>query len=225
MENLLAITYPVLFAGGIIAALIVLLVLEIYNSKRVSKLTYPVYEFALKRAEDEAARIITEARAQARQLIEKAEEESLSVVGSHKAQDQAAEDAYQKGLQALESNLQNELQTRAAAAEEAEQKLSAAFESELHQAGEQSRTELAHAFDTLEKENATRIDERVAEAFAVAKRDAEAYERARKEAVDAHISALISETMKLVLQKNLPVEVHADLVRSALEEAKANRVF
>ena len=34
-----------------------------------------------------------------------------------------------------------------------------------------------------------------------------------------------SETMRLVLQQNVPKEIHADLVRTALEEAKASGIF
>jgi hypothetical protein len=216
---------PIVFAGGLIAAIIVLLVLEVYNSKRVSKLTEPVYEFAMKRAEDEAARIIAAARSEARQLMEKAEKESLDLVAAHKAEDEGAEKAYQSSIQSLEGQLRENLQAQAQSALETEQKLSEALATEIAAAGEQSRADLSKRFETIDKEAARLIDERVAEAFAAAKRDAEAYEHARKEAVDAQIFSLIGETMKILLQKNLPPEVHAEVVQAALEEAKANKVF
>ena len=216
---------PTIFAVSVALALIVLLAFAIYNSWRVNRLAYPAYEYALKRAEGEAERILVAARAEARQLIEKAEAESLSLVSAHKELDEAAERNYQKALQAMLERLEVRLKEDVAAAAGAGAKISTGFAAELKAIGEESRTQLAELVTVLEGEHTARIDERVEEVFAMAKKDAEAYARARKDAVDAHIVSLVGETIKIVLQKSMPPQVHESLVQAALEEAKANKVF
>src|SRR5258708_22740181 len=97
------------FAIGIGAALLVLLVLELYNSRRVNRLTYPVYEYALKRAEEEANRIVEQGRREARQLIEKAEADSLTLATARQNEEEVSKQAYEKALQTMLERLESEL--------------------------------------------------------------------------------------------------------------------
>lgn len=225
MAYLISMEPSTIFAAGVAVVVIVLLAFQIYNSRRVNRLAYPVYEYALKRAENEAERILVAARAEARQLVEKAEEESLSLVAAHKGLDEAAERNYQKALQAMLERLEVRLKEDVVAAGGVSTQISANFAAELKAVAEESRTHLGELFATLANENKARVDERVEQVFAAAKAEAEAYARARKDAVDAHIVALIGETMKIVLQKDMSPQQHESLVQAALQEAKANHVF
>ena len=77
------------FIAGIAIAIVVLLALEIFNNRRITKLTAPIYEFAVKRAEVEAERILQEAKEQARRIVAGAEAASMAqtAVRQKEAQD------------------------------------------------------------------------------------------------------------------------------------------
>lgn len=225
MSTLASMDPMVFFAVGITAALVFLLILEVFNSRRVNKLTYPVYEYALKRAEDEAARIVQTAREESRKLIDAAEKESMALVASRKTGGDAAEQAYTEALQSLLARLQSQFHTQAQSAVEQERRISDQVVQSLKSEGE---TAVAHERDmlsTLQGEIGKRIDEHMSLAFAAADKQIEEYARSRRDLVDAHIADLVAGTMKVVLKKNLPETVHADMVYAALEEAKAENVF
>lgn len=213
------------FAAGVALALIVLLAMEFYNSRRVNKLTYPVYEYALKRAEEEANRIVSQARAEARALVESAEAESVKLTTAHQREDDAAQQAYQSALQALLSRFENQIKVAADTADEANKRISAEAVEALKAQAHAAQEVQAQSLQATTAEMAKRVDERFAAAFAAAEKEVAEYARARKDLIDARIFELIGETMKIVFQKNLPSEVHMQLVRLALEEAKANKVF
>ncbi|MGH7141201.1 MAG: hypothetical protein ACREGH_01015 [Minisyncoccia bacterium] len=225
MSSIVSLAPLIGFAIVIVVVLVVLVALEIYNSRRVSKLAYPAYEYALKRAEDEANRIVEKAREEARQVLENAEKEGATIATKRNEEGEAAQKVYQDALQTMLSRLEAELKESTRAAADAQEKMATAFLAELQAQGASAREHLLRLYDDLEKENAKRVDEQVAAAFDSARREAETYARARKEAIDAHILALVGDTVKIVLKKDLPETLQAELVREALEEAKASNVF
>jgi len=213
------------FAVGLAFAFLILLSLEIYNSRRVNKLTYPAYEYAQKRAEEEAHRILEEARREARKIVSEAETAGLALSSTRKQEGEAAERSYEASLKALMQNLEGQLQHSIKLAEESQAKMSGALSSQLETEGKDARTRMAESITKIESEYRARMEAELSASLSAAREAAASYEKIRKEAIDDHIVALIGETMRIVLQKSLPKEVHADLARAALEEAKANGVF
>src|SRR5438132_7064622 len=101
MQHLTSIASTVWFAIGIVVVFAILIALEIFNSMRMNKITYPVYEYALKRAENEADHIIAAAREEARQLIERVTAENMSMATARKTETDAAGHAYDETFTAL----------------------------------------------------------------------------------------------------------------------------
>ena len=225
MQQLLSLDPTLGFAIGLAFAFLILLSLELYNSRRVSRLTYPAYEYAQKRAEEEARRIIEEAQKEARRIVSTAETAGLALTSTRKQEGESAEHAYEAALKELMQKLETQLQESVRMAEESQAKISAALSSQLEAEGKEARAHLAKSGTEIEAEYRSRLEGELATALLSAKEEAAGYARARKAAVDEHITALVGEALRVVLQKNVPKEIHADLARAALEEAKARGVF
>lgn len=213
------------FATGLALSLLVVLALELYNSRRITRLSKPIYEYALKRAEDDAARIVEDARKEARRLITEAESASISLTGTHKKENDDAERAYQAALQSMLSSLEARITESAKAAQEAQGRLGATMSADIEKEMQAARARIDSSIAAIEQAHKKRLDDELTQALQSARQEAAEYERARKAAVDTHILALVSETMRITLQRSLPKEVHADLVRAALDEAKASGIF
>jgi hypothetical protein len=225
MNALSSIDPMAFFAAGIAAALVVLLVLELLNNRRVTKLTYPVYEYALKRAEDEAERIVQTAREESRRIMEQAEKDSLALVSSRTADTETAQRAYADALQALLARLQSQFQSQAQSAAQMEHRIGDEIASSLKIEGDTALAHEREIMNKLDDDIQKHIDEHMNMAFEAIDKQVGAYERSRRDIVDARIAELVGETIKIVLQKNLPEGIHADMVYAALEEAKAVRAL
>lgn len=224
MDNALSLDPTLGFAIGLAFAFLILLSLEIYNGRRVSKLT-PAYEYAQRRAEDEADRIIEEARAEARKLMSAAESASTALARARKQEGETAEHAYEAALRDLMQKLEAQLTTSVKLAQESQAKISATLSSQLEAGGKEARAHLSESGTKIEQEYRSRLETELATTLAAAREEAAGYARARRAATDAEITSIVGEAMRIVLQKGMPKDVHADLVRSALEEAKASGIF
>lgn len=225
MADIMTLNPAFAFAGGLAVALIVLLVLEIYNSKRIGKISSPIYEFALKKAETEATRIVDEARQEARRLIEQAESASIALTGMRKGDIEKAEKNYETSLRTELEKMEGSIKKSEHIGEEVQKRIEGVLAGELEEGGKGARAKLEQALASLEATYAQQLKEQVAAIAADAKKHADEYERVRKQAVDERVLALVSDTVKIVLGQSLPPEVHASLARAALEEAKARGVF
>lgn len=213
------------FAIGLAFAFLILLALEIYNSRRVNKLTYPAYEYAQKRAEEEANRILEEARAQAHKIVSEAESAGLALSQTRKQEGEAAQRAYEIALKELLQKMESQLRDDSKQLQESQAKIAASISTQLEAESKEARSHMNESLAKIEQEFRATLEAELSAAIAGAKSEAAAYEKTRKTAIDEHISALIGETMRIVLQKNLPKDVHADLAKAALEEAKASGIF
>ena len=225
MQQLLSLDPTLGFAIGLAFAFLILLSLELYNSRRVNKLTYPAYEYAQKRAEEEAHRIIDGAQKEARKIVSTAETAGLALTSTRKQEGESAEHAYEAALKELMQKLEVQLQQSVKLAEESQAKISAALSSQLETEGKDARAHLRESGTKIESEYRSRLEGELSATLAAAKEEVDGYARARKAAIDEHITALVGEAVRIVLQKHLPKEIHADLARAALEEAKASGVF
>jgi|SRR3989344_1018443 len=225
MQNFFSLDPTLGFAVGLAIAFLILLSLELYNSRRVGKLTYPAYEYAQKRAEEEANRILEDARKEAHRIVSEAEIAGVALSSTRKQEGENAERAYEAALKDLMQKMEAQLQRSIQAASESQAKITTSISSQLETEGKEARAHLAESTASIEKEYRSRMETELSAALLAAKEEVAGYERARKAAVDEHITALVGETMRIVLQKSLPRDVHAELVRSALEEAKGSGIF
>ena len=217
---------PVLgFAIGLAFAFLMLLSLEIYNGRRVSKLISPGLEIAKRRAEEEARRLLEMARSEARKIVSEAETAGLARAATLQQEGRQAERAYEAALGDVLVRLEKKLEEDAGRARDSQEKIASKISAQLDAEATEARSHLAEGFSKIEGEYRSRLEAELTAAITAAKDEAAGYERARKAAIDEHIAAIVSETMRLVLQRGLPKEIHADLVRAALEEAKMKGIF
>lgn len=83
---------------GVLLAAIVVLILHLRNSSQLNRLTYPAYEYAVKKAQHEADALIKVAQEKAREIIAKAEEAGQESI---KEYDEAANQMQIKYREAL----------------------------------------------------------------------------------------------------------------------------
>src|SRR4051812_23312083 len=106
MHGLLSLNPTIGFAGGLGLAFLILLALELFNVRRVNKVTLAAQEITKKRAEEEASRMLEDARRDARKLVNDAETASLALTGTRKKEDESAEHAYEVALKDMLQKLE-----------------------------------------------------------------------------------------------------------------------
>lgn len=213
------------FMAGLGVALVVALALELYNSRRITKLTSPMYEYAVKKAENESAKIIEEAQKKARDLMAEAERASLAVTAERTKQSEGAEHAYEAALKTMLDTSQSQLAASAKTLRENQDHLSETMLTSMKKEEEEAKAKIVADIGAMTAEHKKRLDAAFEETLKAAKADAESYGEARKAAIEAHIFALVKEAVRITLQKSLPPEAHGELVRAALEEAKQIGTF
>jgi hypothetical protein len=213
------------FGVGLAVALVVILALEFLNSRRIERLASPTYEFMLNQAQQEADRVIAEARAEARAIVERAEAARAANAGELAKQDAAAASAHEEALRSVRDGFVTYLKRAADDTHANEEQALGALQTELAKEGEEARAELNRTLAEVRQGFAENVKGAFEAALAEARASAAAYEQARKDAIDAHAYELVAETTKLVLRESLPTDVHAALVRRALEAAKSAHVF
>ena len=208
-------TFELLFVGiiaVIVIGLVVFVALELYNSGRVSRLTSSVYEYALKRAEGEAERIVREAREEARRIVSKADEESLKRVESAKKESEAAHAAYAQALADMLKSLVERLEKATQATEEAQVQLSR----ERDVGRRASERAASKRLEELSHEHASRLEAHLVERFNQAEEELASYERARCAVVDEGMGAPVVETTPIVPPKEVTSSGTAALTSHAL---------
>ena len=80
--------------AGLVIASIIMLVLQIRNSTSINKLTFPAYEYVIKKAEHQANEIINEAQKQARLIVTQAEQGGQKTVASYTQDAAKAHESY-----------------------------------------------------------------------------------------------------------------------------------
>jgi len=78
---------------GVLIATIVVLVLNIRTTSQVNKMTFPAYEYAMKKAEHDAEGLLSDARKNARKIITEAEKAGHETISKYTDQ---AEDIHEK---------------------------------------------------------------------------------------------------------------------------------
>jgi F0F1-type ATP synthase membrane subunit b/b' len=245
-------------ALGLVIGMIILLVLQARSSTQINKLTFPAYEFTIKKAENEANAIIEKAQEQAREIVANAELESRTMLVGRTEESSKDYEAYSKSLETLKENLVNTLTKTVEDTHNRSQEISDTFvrhlenqdhemqkkiqglatqldeiperlrgQSGLIMEGLQERIarageQLEHALISSHDTHTEAIREHLHKGFEIAERDIEEYRKGRKALIDSHIEVLVKDVVRVALQKELTRADHADLVHSALEEARSS---
>ena len=90
---------------GVILAAIVVLILHIRSNSQINRMTYPAYEYAIKKAEHDAQKIMEEAQKQARSVITHAEEVGQQSIRKYDEEAKAMHQRYQEAVSAQGAEL------------------------------------------------------------------------------------------------------------------------
>lgn len=86
-------------------------------------------------------------------------------------------------------------------------------------------TDLSRTFEEIASSGRAHMEEQINAFSKQAEAEVSAYRDSRKKMIDAHMAEMVSETTKLVLQKALTREEHAQLIERALKEAHTLGIF
>ena len=233
---------------------VVLLIVVMRSTKKVNDLTYPIYEYVIKRAEGKAQDITNSALKRSKELIAVAEIEGKKVLVQEKLESAKIEKSYEDKLKELTEQTKSLLNEYATEAEQNAALTKELLETYAHEAEESLRTltesleksvsggisenervikeesvriskQMSSTFEALEKRFKEQIDQNLKKEFASAKEMVKSYRKQQLDLVDAYIVSLVERTAAIVFQEKLLLKDHADLALRALEEAKSEGVF
>jgi vacuolar-type H+-ATPase subunit H len=95
---------------GVLLATIVVLVVQIRSTSQVNKLTFPAYEYAMKKAEYDAETLIADARKSARTIITDAEQAGHETISGYTTQATEIHEQYKELLAGQTKSIANSLQ-------------------------------------------------------------------------------------------------------------------
>ena len=216
MITLMSLPAVALIVGAILA-LVALLTLELLAVRRINSLVTPAMEYARAKAEEEAEHILETARENARSLIARAEAAGAALAAERAREDEAARHAHEEALRGARERFEASLGELTGAARAAGEEAREALKKELATLGESGKSELAASV----KEAVADFGAHLGNALNEAREGAQAYQKARMDAVDTNIRDLVAETTTLALGRSLPEEATTELVLKALGEAKA----
>ena len=99
---------------GVLFATIVVLVMHLRTTSQMTKLTFPAYEYAIKKAEHDADGIISDARKRAREIIANADKVGQTMSGNYDMQAKGIQQKYEAALARQTEKVVKEFHTGAA---------------------------------------------------------------------------------------------------------------
>jgi len=109
MSSLTAIIILLCIVIALVVLLFIAIILLLRRNSNVQKLTYPVYEYVVKKAEHESDAMLKKARSDADALIAHAEKEGQSIVGSYTKKAEEAHRDFAGSFSQLEASLEGML--------------------------------------------------------------------------------------------------------------------
>lgn len=208
------------------------LVLQIRNGERMRNLTYPVYDYTVKKAEQEAASMLESARKEARSVIAEAEREASHITEERKQASANLAATYERELGEIAKQHEELIRRYASSAEEVYKGLEQMVEKYVAASGEAVKAEAQVLASNLKDESKglrEEIGKRITDELKVemkAAHDAiDAYRNAQKQMLDKKLISLVERIAAVVLQKELTVKDHTEQIYRALEAAKKDGIF
>ncbi len=142
----------------LVVLVIILIVLEIKHSGKIQKLSYPLYDYTVKKAQKKAQRIIWDATKQAREIIVAAELRSIKETAKKNVEAKNLEETYHQQLDSLAKELRERFKQYAREAGESYKAISSTTEEEMQKSKEAFDKEaedaigrFTHALSAFEK--------------------------------------------------------------------------
>jgi vacuolar-type H+-ATPase subunit H len=211
----------------LIALLVVLLVLVVRTGNTLRRMSYPVYDYAMHKAETEAEQVLEGARVQAREIITQAEKEALQFLDSSRKESEKQAAFYGEELKALTGKNKERLTQLQTLVDKAFQELEAVVRQETESMRGSIKEEVAQALsglkankEQLQVDLAEQIKDHLDRELSSVQKAVDAYRESQLKLIDVRIIKLIEHTAAIALQKELTVNEHAESVYRALEEAR-----
>lgn len=215
---------------------VVLLLFLVMNNRRMSNMTYPVYDFVVKDAQKKANQITHDAMKESRKILTEAELAGIKTVAKSKVESKHVEADYEEQLDALTQETQTMLTKYGEHMDAELARLTDALEKRiavgiqknenfLQEETDKLSKQLASTFGTLEANAKEQIRSNVEAEFIGVKKVIETYRQERFALIDNELLSLIENTTQVALQKSLNLADHTDLLYKALEEAKSKGSF
>lgn len=238
MESISLISAPGFFTllamigTGVLVCLIALLVVQLRNNGALKNITFPVYDYTVKAAQERANEIVQKAEELSRTIVAEAERNAAAALAERSKDSEQAMALYEKTLSELlerhkqslasyvhkaESMLESLPQSLAEEVERGKQSMTAQWQAFAHKA-EELQSSLAEEVKGAVSQELAREMESVRAALA-------SYRRERMELVERDIVAILEKATALVIKKQLSLKDHVDLARESLETAKREGIF
>lgn len=224
----------VLFVALALSSLMLaaLTVVVIQFGTRLRYLATPLFDRAVKEAQEKAEHILVDAREQGSAIKMRAQTEAEKIGTDHKAEDEKfraeqtaqleeitlhAKDLLTKQVQTIEKMLQDEAgsmrQTFASEAERIKQTFGAVS------------TQVQHEYQVLTEEIKKRMSDELTKEIELARQAVTTYKQERLAMLNKEIVGLIEDTARIALHKSLSLDDHRGIILDALAQAKRQGVF
>jgi F0F1-type ATP synthase membrane subunit b/b' len=234
----------------VIIVVAVLTVLVLQFNTRLRSLTYPIYDKAAQEAERRAETILRDAREQARMLKTKAEMDAGAILAERKREIESLRNQYtsqleivaqeakrsleshERGLEELSKTLSAELSTQREVIRDTLKKEAGAVTAALGAEQEELKREFSVLRERLQasneeflEQNKRNITEVISGELETARKAIADYRERQLNFVDEQIVVLIETVARVALNRALSLTEHANVITSALEDAKRQGVF
>lgn len=222
--------------AALVIAIVLLVVWQVRHHSTLRRLTYQVYDYTLKKAEDKASKIVNDAQDESRRILTSAEEQANKFLEERKRGIDEAQQAFEKKLNKMLEDAESRFAESADTAVGEYKHLTEDFKNNLskrisgtHETVNNEMNKLHDKLnattDSITKDFAGEMKAQIDDAFAKAEQAAEEYRKAKNDHVNERIATLVERTSEIAIGKALSAEEHGELVKEALERAKEEGAF
>lgn len=226
----------IIIITALIVAIVLLVVWQIRHHSVMRHLTYQVYDYTVKKAENRAENIVNSAKNEARSILSSAEEQASKFLEERKRAVEDAQKNFESKLGELMTDSESRYEEAAGIAQKRYSELTEGFRVDLskkisatHESVESEMKKVYNRLNTvtesLGKEYSEQLEARMREVFKKAEATADDYARARQSFVDDRVVELVERASKLSIGRTLSLEEHAEIIKESLEQAKKEGVF
>ncbi len=201
----------------VLIALFLLAVVVIQLETRLRHLATPVYDKAVRDAEEKAEHILAEAREQAEALRVKAQDEAQKIFQDRQNEDERFREEQEKHIAEITAHAKDLLNKQTSIIP----KLTEQMEQVFADIG----TKVQKEYQVIGEETKKRMQDELTKEIEASREAVRAYKQERLKRIDQDIIGLIEDTARIALGKSLSLREHRDIVLAALTEAKQQGVF
>jgi len=184
-------------------------------------LTYPIYDYTVKKAEQEAKDILEDARQSARSIVADAEKTAVQIASERKKASEDLAASYEAAVKDIVEEHKELLNQHKITTESLYKKLEQELRAHITTSEEMAKTR----GDSLKEEVEKQISAKLEKELEAARRGIEEYRRAQKRVLDKKLIELVERVVAVALQRTLSVKDHEEYIKKELEEARKDHIF